>query len=72
MKVTYQGPFDAEQIAETGQVVERGGSVEVPKEIAESLLSQGSQTVVDENGEPSIVPAEHPNWIKTTSKRKES
>ncbi len=72
MKVTYQGPFDAEEIAATGQVVERGASVEVPKELAESLLSQGSQTVVDEEGKPSTVPAERPNWVKTTSKRKVS
>ena len=63
MRIKYQGPFDAEEIAETGQTVKNGETVDVRKEIAESLLSQGSQTVINEKGKPEVVPAENPNWV---------
>ena len=72
MKLTYQGPFDGQQIAETGQIVQRGETVDVSKEIGESLLAQGSQTAVNDKGKPIVVPAENPNWVtagKSASKK---
>lgn len=40
MKITYDGPFDAVEIAETGQVVEHGRTVEVPDELGKRLCEQ--------------------------------
>jgi hypothetical protein len=40
MKVTYNGPIDAVEIAATGQVVERGQTVEVPDDLGKSLCEQ--------------------------------
>lgn len=42
MKVTYNGPIDAVEIAETGQIVERDQTVEVPDELAVRLIEQSS------------------------------
>lgn len=40
MKVTYNGPIDVVEIAATGQVVERGQTVEVPDDLGKSLCEQ--------------------------------
>jgi hypothetical protein len=40
MKVTYNGPIDAVEIAATGHVVERGQTVEVPDDLGKSLCEQ--------------------------------
>lgn len=39
--VVYQGPIDAVVIAATGQEAKVGVAVEVPDDVAESLLAQG-------------------------------
>ena len=44
MRITYDGPFDAVEIAPTGQIVERGKSVDVPDEIGKSLCEQDTWT----------------------------
>ena len=41
MRVTYQGPFDAVEIAATGQIAKQGQPVDVPKDVGESLVEQG-------------------------------
>jgi hypothetical protein len=56
MKITYDGPIDAVEIAETGQVVERGHSVEVPDELGKRLCEQDiwsetKRTVTKKDGE---------------------
>lgn len=40
MKVKYVGPIDEVEVTATGAVVKRGGTVEVPDDIGESLLEQ--------------------------------
>jgi len=40
MKVKYVGPFDGVEIAETGQVVGNGESVEVDDELGRRLVEQ--------------------------------
>lgn len=42
VRIAYVGPFDAVEIAETAQVVERGGTVEVTEDLALRLLDQPS------------------------------
>jgi hypothetical protein len=42
MKITYHGPIDAVELAETGQIVERGGTVDVPDELGLSLIEQST------------------------------
>ncbi len=44
MRVTYPGPFDAVEIAATGQIAEQGQPVDVPDDIAVSLVEQGWKT----------------------------
>ena len=45
MRATYVGPLDAVEIAATGDVVERGKSVEVDRELAEALAAQSDWKV---------------------------
>lgn len=40
MKVRYVGPYSSIQIAATGQTVERGGTVEVHRDLARTLTKQ--------------------------------
>ena len=42
MRIKYVGSHDEVEIADTGQVCARGKSVDVPDELAESLLDQPS------------------------------
>lgn len=42
MKVTYNGPYDAVELADTGQIIERGESAEVADELALRLVEQTS------------------------------
>lgn len=42
MKVTYNGPCDAIELADTGQIIERGQSVEVDDELGFRLVEQSS------------------------------
>jgi hypothetical protein len=42
MKITYNGPYDAVEIAENGQIVERGETADVPDELAARLIEQSS------------------------------
>ena len=41
MRVTYNGPLEAVEIAPTGAIVERGKSVDLDTELAERLAEQG-------------------------------
>lgn len=41
MKVTYQGPFAAVEIAATRQIAEKGKPVDVPVDVGASLVKQG-------------------------------
>lgn len=57
-KLRYVGPIDEIEIAATGQVVKRDGTVEVTQQLAASLLEQpenweraGSKTSTSEEGE---------------------
>lgn len=45
MKVTYNGPYDAVEVAESGQIVERGQTVDMPDELAARLIEQSSWDV---------------------------
>lgn len=47
MKVRYVGPFDAVEIAETGQVVEQNHQVEVTTELGRSLCQQATWEKAD-------------------------
>ena len=40
MKIRYRGPHDQVEIAATGQIVDRGGTVDVDDEIAAALCEQ--------------------------------
>lgn len=40
MRVTYTGPIDAVELPQTGAVVKRGGTVDVPDELGRSLIEQ--------------------------------
>lgn len=42
MKLEYTGPHAAVEVAATGAVVKRGEVVDVPDDVAERLLEQGS------------------------------
>lgn len=46
MKIKYTGPYEAVEIAATGQVVKRGDVVDVPEEVGASLLKQNYWTQV--------------------------
>ena len=41
MRVTYLGPFDAVEIAATGQIAKQGHAVDVPEDVGKSLVEQG-------------------------------
>ncbi len=64
MRIKYQGPFvDGVEIPTLNNLVcPQGQPVDVPTDIAKRLLGQGSH--LDDDGK--TVPAEHPNWVKTT------
>lgn len=40
MRVTYTGPIDAVELPQTGAVVKRGDSVDVPDDLGRSLVEQ--------------------------------
>lgn len=42
MKVTYNGPYDAVEVAENGQIVERGQTADMPDDLAARLIEQQS------------------------------
>lgn len=40
MRVTYTGPIDAVELPQTGAVVKRGDTVDVPDSLGQSLVQQ--------------------------------
>jgi hypothetical protein len=40
VRVTYTGPIDAVELPQTGAVVKRGESVDVPDDLGKSLIQQ--------------------------------
>ena len=65
----YDGPHVDVEIAETGQLVERGDTVTVDAKLAEGLLEQGAtiELEFDDAGEVEarkVTPADKPNWKK--------
>lgn len=52
MRVTYNGPLEAVEIAETGDVVERGKSADLPNELAERLAEQGDWNIRGQKNTP--------------------
>jgi hypothetical protein len=45
MKLTYPGPFEGVTVLATGQKAKRGTPIEIPDDIAASLLDQGWEPV---------------------------
>ena len=58
-RLRYNGPSPVVEIAETGDLVDRGATVVVDEELAERLLEQGAEisieVEVDDNGEETTV-----------------
>lgn len=48
--VVYQGPIDAVEIAETGQVATRGVPIDVRDDVAANLVAQGTEWPFDATG----------------------
>lgn len=58
MNIRYVGPYDVVEIAATGQVCDRGGTVDVDDELAERLLEQPDNWQADTKSKPKPAPVE--------------
>lgn len=52
MKITYPGPLAAVSIPSLGLTVKRGGSAEVPDDVADQLVDQGWKAAAEKSPNP--------------------